>query len=299
MWPLWTGSRAPGMRWLSFIGMTRSASAPPHAPVRYGTGLAVLVVGTRAEPFVSDPAPIPATTVVPSRTASDTPASPRVVTGQWPEEAPYVLLVDSGTPDGPPATDAPVLRIGEDVGRGAAVNRALAALPADVGLVAVAPPGLTWTAGALDALRAAASRHPRAGILAPRVCRPDGSLVPSAHPLPDPVRGAVAVLRGRSWPPADPDPAAEGPVGWSSSPGLLLRRAALDSVGGFDPRYPGRLDDLDLADRSAAAGWLTVHVPSAEVVHAPAPRPDPSAARRYLAARSPRPVRALLRARPA
>ena len=87
----------------------------------------------------------------------------------------------------------------------------------------------------------------------------------------------------------------QGPVGWSSAPLLLLRRAALDSVDGFDPRYPGRLDDLDLADRLARAGWLTVHVPSAAVAYRPTPRPDPAAPRRYLADRAPRPVRGLLR----
>ena len=48
-----------------------------------------------------------------------------------------------------------------------------------------------------------------------------------------------------------------GPVGWSSAPALLLRRAALDSVDGYDPRYPApACDDLDLADRLARAGWL-------------------------------------------
>lgn len=206
-----------------------------------------------------------------------------------------VLVVDTGAVvriDG-----AEVLRLGEEVGRAAAVNRAVAGLPAEVALVAVAPPGLTWTDGALDALRAAAQRHPRAGILAPRVRTPGGVPVASVRALPRPGRAAVTVLAGQEWPHDDAaDPPGEGPVGWSSAPGLLLRRAALDSVDGFDPRYPGRLDDLDLADRLARAGWLTVHVPAAVVVVDAAARPDPAAARRYLADRTPRPVRALLRA---
>jgi len=211
-----------------------------------------------------------------------------------------VILVDSRAPGSPPpAVDLPVLRIGEDVGRGAAVNRAVVALPADIGLVAVAPPGLVWAEGALEALRAAAARHPRAGILAPRVRDHAGVVVASTHPLPrrgHGLGGLVRVLAGRPWPRASPaDPTNEEPVGWSSAPGLLLRRAALDSVDGFDPRYAGRLDDLDLADRLAAAGWLTVHVPSATVVYAAAARPDPTAARRYLSDRTARPVGALLR----
>jgi N-acetylglucosaminyl-diphospho-decaprenol L-rhamnosyltransferase len=227
------------------------------APARYGDGLAVLVVGTADAPFPARP--------------------PRV------DAAALVVLVDSGAPHVPgcPA----VVRIGEDVGRGAAVNRAVAGLPPAIGLVAVAPAGLDWPDGTLDALCAAAGRHPRAGILAPRVLD-----APTAHPLPRPAR---AVLR-RTWPPAR-EPAGEGPVGWSSAPALLLRRVALDSVGGFDPRYAGRFDDLDLADRLGNAGWLTVHVPSATITYHPTARPDPVAARRYLADRAPRPVHRLLR----
>ena len=200
-----------------------------------------------------------------------------------------VVLVDSGATDGSrPAVD--VLRIGEDVGRGAAVNRAVAALPPDVGLVAAAPADLDWPDGVLDVLRAAADRHPRAGILAPRVLDPGGA-AGAVHPPP--AAPARAVLR-RAWPPA-PVPAARAPSAGRRHPLLLLRRAALDSVDGFDPRYPGRLDDLDLADRLARAGWLTVHVPSVVVGYRPVARPDPAAPRRYLADRAPRPVRGLLR----
>jgi N-acetylglucosaminyl-diphospho-decaprenol L-rhamnosyltransferase len=263
-------------------GVPTARTTPPgpsSAPARYGAGLAVLVVGTGVEPFGAASAGLPE--------AAGTAA---VRSGP----APAVVLVDSRAPGGAPDGGLPVLRIGEDVGRGAAVNRAVAALPAEVGLVAVAPPGLVWAEGALDALCAAAARHPRAGILAPRVREDHGDTVPSSHPLPRP--GLRAVLGRRPWPAAGAaDPTVETPVGWSSAPALLLRRTALDSVDGFDPRYPGRLDDLDLADRLGAAGWLTVHVPAATVVyHAPA-RPDPTARRRYLADRTARPLGALLR----
>ena len=198
-----------------------------------------------------------------------------------------LVLVDSGAPGGvPDPGPATVVRIGEDVGRGAAVNRAVATLPPAVGFVAVAPADLVWPDGALGALRAAADRHPRAAILAPRVRAPDGTPIPSAHPLPGAVLRRPALRRG---------PGGRGPVGWSSAPALLLRRAALDSVDGFDPRYPGRLDDLDLADRLARAGWLTVHVPS--VVSATGRSSAPTRQHRAatVADRAPRPVRRLLR----
>jgi N-acetylglucosaminyl-diphospho-decaprenol L-rhamnosyltransferase len=258
------------------VVVTEDPTAPPglpREPPRYGAGLAVLVVGATAEPFAD---------AVPAATAAG---------------ASTVVLVDGRAPGGVPSVPgATVLHLGEDVGRGAAVNRAVAGLPADIGLVAVAPPGLDWGT-ALEALQAAAVRHPRAGVLAPRVRDPRGAVRPSTHPLPRLRRGVLTVLTGRPWPAdAMADPAVEGPVGWSSAPGLLLRRAALDSVDGFDPRYPGRLDDLDLAQRLGRAGWLTVHVPSATVAYGAAVRPDPAAAHRYLADRTVRPVGALLRA---
>jgi N-acetylglucosaminyl-diphospho-decaprenol L-rhamnosyltransferase len=259
--------------------VTEDAAGPPglpRAPVRYGAGLAVVVVSTGAEPFPAE-GPVPAA------------VSPR--------GSVRVVLVDSRASGAAPTVPgAALLSLGEDVGRGAAVNRAVAGLPAGVGFVAVAPPGLDWGRG-LEALRAAAARHPRAGILAPRVRDAGGAVRPSTHPLPRPGGGVLALLGRRPWPAGSrADPAVEGPVGWSSAPALLLRRMALDSVDGFDPRYPGRLDDLDLAQRMATAGWLTVHVPSAAVVYAATARPDPAAARRYLADRTARPVGALLRA---
>ncbi len=151
-----------------------------------------------------------------------------------------------------------LLRIGEDVGRAAAVNRAVAALAPGIGWVAVASPGVQWRPGALDVLLAAAERRPRAAALGPLVRDGDGTVLPTAGPLPSP----ADLLRGR----LAPGPPVDGPVGRLSAACVLLRRVAWDSVDGFDPRYLGVLDDVDLADRLGRAGWLCVHVPAAEVV---------------------------------
>jgi N-acetylglucosaminyl-diphospho-decaprenol L-rhamnosyltransferase len=45
----------------------------------------------------------------------------------------------------------------------------------------------------------------------------------------------------------------------------LLRRDAFDEVGGFDADHLLYLEDLDLGERLAAAGWRNVYVPSATV----------------------------------
>jgi len=54
------------------------------------------------------------------------------------------------------------------------------------------------------------------------------------------------------------------------SAGLLVRRAVLEELGGFDDRLPLFGNDLDLGWRAAAAGRTTLVVPQAVVFHAEA-----------------------------
>jgi N-acetylglucosaminyl-diphospho-decaprenol L-rhamnosyltransferase len=60
---------------------------------------------------------------------------------------------------------------------------------------------------------------------------------------------------------------SERQVGWLSGSCLLLRGSAFDAVGGFDERYFMYMEDVDLGDRLARAGWQNVYVPAAEVLH--------------------------------
>ena len=47
----------------------------------------------------------------------------------------------------------------------------------------------------------------------------------------------------------------------------MLCRSAFSEVGGFDERYFMYMEDVDLGDRLGNAGWLSVYVPSSEVLH--------------------------------
>jgi N-acetylglucosaminyl-diphospho-decaprenol L-rhamnosyltransferase len=189
------------------------------------------------------------------------------------------------------------LRLAEDVGRAAAVNRAVAGLDAEVGWMAITDAHVTWHAGAVDALRSAALRHPRAGVLGPLLRTTDGTAIASAGALPrlrDLVRGRL-----------DPAVVTAGPVGWLSGACLLVRRAAWDSVDGYDPRYAGsghdpELADVDLGDRLARAGWLAVGVPAAEAAVHPYEGQGildtyDRGLRRFVRDRYPAPSRGLLR----
>jgi N-acetylglucosaminyl-diphospho-decaprenol L-rhamnosyltransferase len=191
-----------------------------------------------------------------------------------------MLLADNGSTDGSPERaihrdGVQLLRIGENVGYGAAANRGIAEFGPEVGWVVVANPDIEWHPGSLDELLAAGERWPRAGALGPLIRQPDGMVYPSARLLPALGRGIGHALLGPLWP-GNPwtttyrqsDTAlGERTAEWLSGSCLLLRRAAFESVGGFDSRYFMYFEDVDLGDRLGRAGWLNVYVPTAEVTH--------------------------------
>ncbi len=191
-----------------------------------------------------------------------------------------VLLADNGSTDGTPQAaverypNVRLIDMGANLGYGTAVNRAVAQLD-DADWMIVANPDVQWGPGSIDALLDAAVRWPRAGALGPLVRDPDGSVYPSARHLPSLVRGSMHAVLGPFWK-RNPWTAAyrqdrfeptERPVGWLSGSCLLVRRSAFSQIGGFDERYFMYMEDVDLGDRLGKAGWLSVYVPSAEVLH--------------------------------
>jgi N-acetylglucosaminyl-diphospho-decaprenol L-rhamnosyltransferase len=193
-----------------------------------------------------------------------------------------VVLSDNGSTDGSveEAARRPqvhVLRNPGNVGYGRAANAGAAVEPpaAHEEWVLVVNPDVTFDAGAIDDLLAAGARYPSGGAFGPAISTPDGVLYPSARALPALGRGVGHALCGWWWP-GNPwtrayrnehGPPVEAAVGWLSGACLLLRRAAFDSVGGFDPGYFMYFEDLDLGHRLGDAGWASVYVPSAAVVH--------------------------------
>lgn len=206
--------------------------------------------------------------------------------------APLVVIADNAESDDVPAAVADefervhVVRTGANIGYGGAVNRAVAELgrlartsdgpdAEPVDFVVVANPDVVWGEGSLDALLAAADRWPRAGSLGPLIREPDGTVYPSARRVPDLVSGTGHALLGAVWKSnpwtasyrQDDQSISERSVGWLSGSCLVLRRSAFESVNGFDSRYFMYMEDVDLGDRLATAGWLNVYVPDAEIVH--------------------------------
>jgi N-acetylglucosaminyl-diphospho-decaprenol L-rhamnosyltransferase len=195
-----------------------------------------------------------------------------------------VLLADNGSTDGTPQAAVeryPNVRLfgtGANLGYGTAANRAVEHLSESGEVddwVILANPDVQWGPGSIDALLEAATRWPQAGALGPLIRDPDGSVYPSARHLPSLIRGGMHAVVGPFWK-RNPWTTAyrqellepsERPVGWLSGSCLLLRRSAFAQIGGFDERYFMYMEDVDLGDRLGRAGWLSVYVPSAEVLH--------------------------------
>jgi N-acetylglucosaminyl-diphospho-decaprenol L-rhamnosyltransferase len=191
-----------------------------------------------------------------------------------------VVLVDNGSVDGSVESAARrpgvrLLRSGSNVGYGAAANAGAAVLDQAIGWIIVVNPDVVLGPGSIDAMLAAAQRHPRAGAIGPLITTPEGVVYPSARDLPSIGAGIGHAVFGWWWPSnpwtrsyrQDAAELVEREAGWLSGSCLLLRRQAFAEIDGFDPAYFMYFEDVDLGDRLKRAGWENIYCPSARVTH--------------------------------
>jgi len=129
--------------------------------------------------------------------------------------------------------------------------------------------------GAVGALREYLRAHPQAGAVGPRLLNRDGSLQPSCHRFPSPLRAWLENL----WvsPVLPPHHAwgdyrrwahdTERSVDWVIGACLLVRRAACAQAGGFDESFFMYQEETDWQRRLRGAGWDIAFAPSAQVTH--------------------------------
>jgi GT2 family glycosyltransferase len=167
-----------------------------------------------------------------------------------------------------------LVRASENLGFGRAVN--LVASRTRAPWVAAANSDIRLEPEALSVLIEAGARDPAAGIVAPRLVLPDGTIQPSIQPFPTLLDAALLRLRiyrlsrrigRRLYLRAYRDPAEGGHVDWAAGAFLLIRRGAFDRIAGFDEEQWLYAEDLDLAWRLSRAGWRTRYEPRAIVHH--------------------------------
>lgn len=181
---------------------------------------------------------------------------------------------DDAAPRAAKRAKATFIQTGRNAGYGAAANRG-AALGSAI-WVLISNADIVLGAGAIAALVEVGQRDPSIGAVGPLVRELDGSVYPSARPLPGLLLGAGHALFGRVWPsnpwsrryrPLLVPGSADREVGWLSGSCVLVRRDAWERIGGFDEDFFMFFEDVDLGRRLGRAGWRNVWTSSAEVTH--------------------------------
>ncbi|MGE0593287.1 MAG: glycosyltransferase family 2 protein [Vicinamibacterales bacterium] len=193
-----------------------------------------------------------------------------------------VCVVDNGSRDGlgwVPRLDPSlrVIRAPGNIGFGAASNMALAHLR-EADHVLLLNPDVSVPSGTLGAMLAVLGEDASLGAATCRLLRPSGELDPACRRSDPTLLSGLA--RYLSLPAMFPGSATIGAynltyldetlahdIGSGTAAFLLLTRAALDAVRGFDERFFLYGEDLDLCRRIRQAGLRVRYDPRATAVH--------------------------------
>jgi N-acetylglucosaminyl-diphospho-decaprenol L-rhamnosyltransferase len=170
--------------------------------------------------------------------------------------------------------DALVLRR-ENRGYGAGLNAGLQAASGEFVLLLNSD---AWAEeGAVDRLLAFAESHARAGLVGPRASNPDGTRQLTVRAFPTLWRLATEYLFLRKLAPRSRalnafyagglDLGQAQTVDWVMGFAMLVRRKAVEAVGGFDESFFMFSEETDLCRRLWDAGWEVWYAPQAEFTH--------------------------------
>ena len=193
-----------------------------------------------------------------------------------------VVVVDNGSDDGSAAAvrrhfpHFQVVELGANLGFGRANNAGLEQCRGE--LVLLLNPDVTVVPGCVGRLAGFLGCRPEAGAVGPRLQRPDGGLDPAAmrgFPTPSAAFYRLTGLsrlfrrsaRFNRYNLGHLDPTRENQIDAGTAACLMVRRAALDEAGPFDPDFFMYGEDLDLCYRLHQAGWSIHYLPEAVAVH--------------------------------
>jgi len=189
---------------------------------------------------------------------------------------PEIVVIDNASTDAsvellPELPGVIVRRAHKNLGFGRGVNQALR--KADRDYVLVINPDCLLRPDALAQLVEELDRHADVAMVSGRVFDMRGQEQRgSRRRLPDRRQILAEALPFGSHGGIDltHEPAPQAPVDVEAVSGacMLIRRSALDEVGGFDPGFYMHFEDLDLMARLQSAGWRIRLLPSVFISHA-------------------------------
>jgi GT2 family glycosyltransferase len=129
-------------------------------------------------------------------------------------------------------------------------------------------------AGALQQLVSFADAHPSAGMVAPKLCNPDGTLQHNTFRFPNYAQAFFGFFE-RFVPLDDPrngrylpqDYAQARPAEHILGAAVLIRREVWEALGGMDAHFKLYFEETDWCYRVKQAGWQLLFTPHAEVMH--------------------------------
>ncbi len=191
-----------------------------------------------------------------------------------------VVVVDNGSTDGSQSMvgeEFPWVRLVENPGNpgySSACNAGLRATEEPYAFILNSD--VEFVGRGLEEVLAYLEEHPRVGALGPLVLNSDGSFQMSCRRFPSMLENVVHGFLGEVWP-GNPFTISyqmrgldrENPceVDWVSGAAMLLRREAVEKVGGFDESYFMYVEDVDLCWRLRREGYAVVFHPAFRLVH--------------------------------
>jgi GT2 family glycosyltransferase len=202
---------------------------------------------------------------------------------EFPPGLPYqVVVVDNASTDGSRewleslGGVVRLLKNEENVGFGRANNRAFT--ETDAPILFLLNSDAEVKAGTLDTLLSTLRSEAQIGVVGPRLLNPDGSLQASVWQNPTtpfellanafrlyklmPRRKRAERLLGYHW-----DHSYRRNAHLLSGAALMVKRAVIDGVGGFEERFHMYGEDTEWCLRVVRAGWRMVFEPDATVIH--------------------------------
>ncbi len=192
-----------------------------------------------------------------------------------------VIVVDNASQDASAATvrdrfpEVRLIANDMNMGFGNAANQGM--LAAHGAYVVVLKPSVEVQPGFFGATLAFLAEQPHVGVVGPHVQQPDGvsqSTCRRSHtwattllertPLQWWLGETSALQRFYC---RDLDETQPAMVDWVVGACLVVRRAVLQAVGGFDPRFFMYFEETDWCQRINAAGWQVAYFPGAHVLH--------------------------------
>ena len=192
-----------------------------------------------------------------------------------------VIVVDNRSEDGcggiaaAVMPDAVVLSPPRKYGFGANMNLGMSVSRGRY--IMIANPDVRLLDGCAEGLVKFMDENPNVGIAAPKLLNKDGSLQFSCRRFHTP---ASLLLRRGPWAKwfanspavrrfmmADWDHASVADIDWAIGACLVVRRKALEEVGGFDERFFLYFEDVDWCLRMHKHGWRVCYVPHAVAIH--------------------------------